>query len=407
MNTEARKHRIAIVSPFLDKRHGTERPVVEWVSLLSDHFEIHIYSQAVEDLDLEKISVHPIPKLPGPHLFNFLWWFAANHVWRAWDRYVRRIRYDIVLTPGTNCLDADVVSVHIAFAEFVARVKSELNFSRNPLRSWPRLLHRRIYYGIIIALENHIYTNPRHRLVYISRKVVADVERFYGQRKPSPILYAGIDHDVFNPDRTCALRPSSRQQLRLENSRFVLLLVGNDWHKKGIRALLNCLCLLTDLPIDLLVVGSDDPSTFRALVAEKRLSDRVHFLPPRKDVEFYYAAADVYVGPSLEDAYALPPAEAMACGLPVITSLQAGVSEIITNGIDGLVLPDPTNSAQLASMIRRLHDDHNFRKLLGAKAFETALQFSWEQNARDLVGLFEEIIARKARLHAHTLTQES
>jgi UDP-glucose:(heptosyl)LPS alpha-1,3-glucosyltransferase len=403
----ARKYRIAVVSPFLDKRHGTERRVVEWTSRLCDRFEIHIYSQAVEDLDLAKVHFHQLPKLPGPHLFNFLWWFAANHAWRAWDRYMRRLRYDIVLTPGTNCLDADVVSVHIVFAEFFARVKSELKFGRNPLRFWLRLLHRRIYYRIIIALERQIYTNPRRTLVYIAQKVVADMERFYGRREFSPILYAGIDHDVFNPDRTRALRPANRQQLRLEDSRFVLLLVGNDWHKKGIRALLESLCLLRDLPIDLLVAGSDDPSTFRVLVAEKELSDRVRFLPPRKDVELYYAAADVYVGPSLEDAYAQPPAEAMACGLPVIASSQAGVSEIITDGIDGLILPDPANSAQLASMIRRLHDDRDFRERLGAKAAETARQFTWEQNARDLAAIFEEIIRRKSGLQAQTLTQET
>ena len=49
-------------------------------------------------------------------------------------------------------------------------------------------------------------------------------------------------------------------------------------------------------------------------------------------------AADAYVGPSLEDAFALPPAEAMACGLPVIVSNQAGACEIITDGVDGIVL---------------------------------------------------------------------
>ena len=59
-------------------------------------------------------------------------------------------------------------------------------------------------------------------------------------------------------------------------------------------------------------------------------------LPPRKDVEFYYAAADVYAGPSLQDSYAMPPAEAMACGLPVIVSASAGVSEIVTSGKDRL-----------------------------------------------------------------------
>jgi len=48
------KPRVAVISPFLDKRHGTERRVVEWISRLTDNFEIHVYSQHVEDLDLSK-----------------------------------------------------------------------------------------------------------------------------------------------------------------------------------------------------------------------------------------------------------------------------------------------------------------------------------------------------------------
>lgn len=89
--------------------------------------------------------------------------------------------------------------------------------------------------------------------------------------------------------------------------------------------------------------------------------------PPRKDVEFCYAAADVYTGPSLQDSYAMPVAEAMACGLPVITS-AAGVSEIVTNGVDGLILEDPRDAAGLAAMIRRLHEDKKFRDRLGERS---------------------------------------
>ena len=88
----------------------------------------------------------------------------------------------------------------------------------------------------------------------------------------------------------------------------------------------------------------------------------VHILPPRKDVEFYYAAADAYVGPSLEDTFALPAAEAMACGLPVIISARAGASDIVHDGVDALVLNDPKDAAALATMIRRLYTDEPFRE---------------------------------------------
>ena len=82
--------RIAVVSPFIDKRHGTERRVAECVQRLAGEYEIHVYSNRVEDVDLDKITWHRIPALPGPHLFGYLWWFLANHLWRWRDSPVPR-----------------------------------------------------------------------------------------------------------------------------------------------------------------------------------------------------------------------------------------------------------------------------------------------------------------------------
>ena len=130
----------------------------------------------------------------------------------------------------------------------------------------------------------------------------------------------------------CVTRRASSSVLRAIDSR--LLLVGNDLRKKGISVLLDAMSELRELPLDLLLVGREDPAPFRAYGSRKEaLEDRVHFLPPRKDVEFYYAAADAYTGPSLEDTFALPPAEAMACGLPVIVSAENGTFEIITDNL--------------------------------------------------------------------------
>ena len=407
MNDLAHRPRVAVVSPFLDKSHGTERIIIEWITRLSPDFEFHIYSQKVEDLDLSTVVWHRIPKLRGPHLLNYLWWFAANRLKRAWDRRVRGLNFEVVFSPGVNCLDADVISVHIVFGEFFRRVRSELRFRGNPARFWPTLLHRWLYYRLIIFLESRVYANPKNILILIAKKTAADLDRLYHRRDGCKILYLGFDHATYHPQRRAASRDASRAALGVPDGRFQLLMVGNDWHKKGIRVLFESLSLLRDLPIDLMLVGSENSAPFRAMAAAKELSGRVRFLPPRKDVEFYYAAADVYVGPSLEDTFALPPVEAMSCGLPVIVSRENGAYEIMTDGADGLILDDPTDAAALASMIRRLYNDRDLCECMGAKAVETARQFSWEQNARDLAAIFEQIIRRKSGRQAQTLTQES
>jgi glycosyltransferase involved in cell wall biosynthesis len=388
--------RLAVVSPFLDKSHGTERMVVEWISHLADDFEIHVYSQDVEDIDLSKVLWHRIPKQRGPHLFNFLWWFIANHVCRAWNR-ARGLNYDLVFSPGINCLDPDAVSVHIVFAEFVRRVRSELAFARNSLSSWPRLIHRRLYYRLIIFLEGIVFRNPKIQLILTASQSGAEIERFYARSGGLPVVSAGLDHMAFNPERRLAIRAAARAALGLGDDRFAILMVGNDWRKKGLPTLLSALGLLSSLPVDLLIVGRDDPDPFATLIRDNKLGSRVHFLPPRKDVEFYYAAADVYAGPSLEDTFALPASEAMACGLPVIISGRAGASELVTHGIDGLILDDPTNGESLAAMIRRLYENPELRAQLGQNASKSAQKYTWERSSRELAKIFEDVLQRKAK----------
>jgi glycosyltransferase involved in cell wall biosynthesis len=406
MPTVAQKPRLAVVSPFLDKRHGTERRVVEWISRLTDAFDVHVYSQQVQDLDLGKITWHRIPKLPGPHLFNFLWWFAANHLWRVCDRRFRGLRYDLVFSPGINCLDADVVSVHIVFAQYLSSLHGQLELKKHSPLSWPRLLHRKAYYAFIISLERRVYSRADTRVILIARRTQAELEKFYGGRAPCPVVYLGLDHDVFNPRRTLALRSNARKEVGIEEDRFNLLLVGNDWRNKGFPVLLNVLTELRDLPVDVLLVSRENVTALRHMVAAQGLDGRVKFLAPRADIHHYYAAADAYVGPSLEDTFAQPPAEAMACGLPVIVSSANGTSEIITNGVDGLILEDPQDTKTLASMVRRLWEDREYRERLGQSAAVTARRYTWERNAAELRAIFDEMLLRKEPVEHHQLGQE-
>jgi glycosyltransferase involved in cell wall biosynthesis len=85
----------------------------------------------------------------------------------------------------------------------------------------------------------------------------------------------------------------------------------------------------------------------------------------------------------------------MASGLPVIASAEAGVSEVVSHGLDGLVLKDPANIGELAGLIERLYRDASFRSRLGENAAETARRYSWDRNAQELDSLFQEIVRLK------------
>jgi glycosyltransferase involved in cell wall biosynthesis len=97
----------------------------------------------------------------------------------------------------------------------------------------------------------------------------------------------------------------------------------------------------------------------------------------------------------------------MACGLPVIASGTAGASEIITDGLDGLILKDPTDSTALAALIRRIYEEAEFRTAMGKKANETTQQYTWKRNGEELLKIFQEVLQRKTGAAARSLAQES
>jgi glycosyltransferase involved in cell wall biosynthesis len=380
----SRKLRLAVVSPFVDKRHGTERRVAECISRLADDFEIHVYSNRVGDVPLEKIHWRRIPAWPGPHLFAYLWWFAANHLWRWWDKSVRGICFDLVYSPGINCMDADAITVHVVFSQLLRRTRDDLRLSVNPISSWPRMLHRRLYYCLIAALERRVYTCLNASVAAISKKVAAELAGEFGRGESIPIIYHGTDTDAFNPELRCQRRAEVRRQFGLADAELVLLLIGNGWSNKGLPCLIEAIGSLRNIPVKLLIVGRDDRTPYLERARRISIRERLLFLDPSPDVMRFYAACDVYTGPSLQDSFAQPPAEAMACGLPVITSRDNGTTEIISDRVDGLILQESSDANSLAALIRELYLNPALRQRIGEAAAKTAARFTWEENARQM-----------------------
>ncbi len=210
MTTTHHRPRVAVVSPFLDKQHGTERCIVEQLQGLADEFEFHVYSTRVSDLDLNKIVWHRIPDIPGPLLIKYCWFFCTNHISRWRDRTFRNLTVELTYSPGINCFNADLIAVHIVFAEFLRVVREDLRLRNHPPSFWPRLLHRRLFYRLIVILERRIYVRPDLPLIAVSNKVKDDLWRFYGRREGLFTIHNGIDCDKFNPAIRKRLRTAAR-----------------------------------------------------------------------------------------------------------------------------------------------------------------------------------------------------
>jgi glycosyltransferase involved in cell wall biosynthesis len=392
--------RLAVVSPFVDRRHGTERALAELLERLARdyHCEIHLYAERAEDLALAGsrnahatptgfVVWHKVPSFPGPHLAKFLAWMIANSCLRWWHRITRGLWFDLVLSPGVNCWNADIIIVHVVFQR-LRELSLEKPAGETPeFRSW-RVLHRRAYYGLWTALERRLYSDPRTVLAAVSQRTATLLTEYFGRRDVR-VIPNGVDNQLFCESNRSARREQARQRLGFCDADFILLLIGNDWRVKGVPAILSAMVQLPTLPIHLLVVGNDAPESFRAQATRLGLLDHCHWESPRPEVLDFYAAADVYVSPSREDSFGLPVAEAMACGLPVITSSQAGVSALLRDGIDGFVLGNPQDTQSLTRILQRLYGDPSFRRNVGEAAARTAKDWTWDRSAAEFWSLLQ------------------
>jgi glycosyltransferase involved in cell wall biosynthesis len=129
-----------------------------------------------------------------------------------------------------------------------------------------------------------------------------------------------------------------------------------------------------------------------AEVARQSLDGRVVFPGPIPDDDLpgLLSAAEIFVYPSLYEGFGLPPLEAMACGVPVVSSSSSSLPEVV--GDAGLVV-DPLRVDELAVAMWRALTDVALRSLLRARGFERIKMFTWEEAARQTVKVYKEAIA--------------
>ncbi len=192
-------------------------------------WEVLLYSQRVEDVKGVSsnsakdsggtIFWRKVPDISGPHLIKFIWWFAANHLARWRDSRNPDLLPDVIYSPGINCMDTDAIDVHIVFHEFYKCVRPEMRLSRLPLAAWPRTLHRKLYYRLIMFLEQRIYRNPRVRLAAVSQHL-ANKLQIHFQRTDVVVITNAVDSEKFFPAVRLARR--SEEVSRLDLPRRIL-----------------------------------------------------------------------------------------------------------------------------------------------------------------------------------------
>jgi UDP-glucose:(heptosyl)LPS alpha-1,3-glucosyltransferase len=222
------------------------------------------------------------------------------------------------------------------------------------------------------------------------------MKRYFGVPDEAlTVITNGVDIRRFTPEMRQERRREERGQLGLDAHELAVLFAGTGFERKGLRYAVEAAGLVAkDAPVRLLVAGRGPAGPYARLARRMGVEDRVNFLGETGDIEALYAAADVFVLPTLYDPFPNACLEAMACGVPVVTTRITGVAEIIDPGVDSFVVESGDAVLDLAAALRALLDPSR-REAVGIAARRKAEQHSFEANLDRNLALYEEVLALK------------
>lgn len=265
---------------------------------------------------------------------------------RAVQRIIASEEFDLVQShervPGCHLYRAGD-GVHATWLASRARVQSPLARKLTRLHPWHRYT---------LAAEAAMFRHPALCAVICNSAMVRrDVAMRFGVADAKlHVIHNGVDLHHFHPELREQLRDVTRDVLSIPAKAPLLLFVGSGFERKGLPSLLRAMAVMQNRETHLLIVGHDKhPAAMCRLAHELNIGERTHFLGGKADVRPYYATADVFALPTLYDPFPNAALEALACGLPVLTSTECGVAELITSAC-GTVVEAFDYKAQAAAL---------------------------------------------------------
>jgi UDP-glucose:(heptosyl)LPS alpha-1,3-glucosyltransferase len=287
----------------------------------------------------------------------------------------------------------DIFTVHSCHKAWITTAKKKADGWVNKLKkSWVNPLH-----ALLVGIEGYSLRVSR-KVVAISRLMEKEVVEYH-RVAPSKVacIYNGIEITEFSIDNKIKYRNEVRRGLGIADNAFVVIFPAHEFRRKGLEEVIKAAAKLGRKDIVILVVGRDDPAPFVAIAEKSGIKKNVIYAGMVSDIQKYYAASDAMVFPTDYEPFGLVILEAMATGLPVITSRQAGAAELMIDGRNGLLLDDPRNIDDIAEKIKTLYEDRTYCENLGGEARKTAEKYSWDVITGETLKLYSKVVgARKA-----------
>lgn len=375
--------KIALVVHDIGKKRGHDRYVMELATALADRHEIHLFACTCEDIDRSRVTFHPVHAFMWPDLLKMLS-FLVSATWQ-----LRKHQFDIIHTQGVCSLKHHVTTAHFCQGRWqeVYRTLSQTNVAGT------RKLYHKLVMSIMYVLEKAMYRSKRtQHVIALSQQIKNDLVHYYGRpADTTTVVHNGINIDEFHPDNIQVYRDKLRVELDIAPDAFVILFVG-EFQRKGLRYVIEALEKLQDAPQVLLIAAGDTVTEpYLDLVQNLGVESHVRFMGHQADIKTFYAMSDAYVFPVHYEPFGFTITEAMATGIPVVTSAQAGAAEIIRDGEDGLLISDPQDTGEIAHHIQRLIDDPVLCQRLGSQGRKRVEALDWRLFAEKVEHIYTSV----------------
>jgi UDP-glucose:(heptosyl)LPS alpha-1,3-glucosyltransferase len=368
--------RIAFVVHDYHRRGGHARYTAELASRFKRDHEVTVFADRFEEAEPAGITYRHIPAVRVNAL-------AAIVSFLLPAALLVRGRFDIVHAQGLCSLRQDVVTAHICQAAWFAAAE---RFGEPP--AW----RKRVFRSVVTRLERWLMSpGSAGRFIAPSQRVRDDLATHLGVRDKVNVIYHGTDTEAFHPLNRAKWRRPIRSELGLGLDECVALYVGDL--QKGMPAAIRALARAPS--VRLVSVSNSDPRPYAALAASAGVAERVKFIPAVADIAPYYAAADLLLFPTFYDAFGMVVSEAMASGLPVVTSRAAGAAELIKPGESGWLTAEPWDAEQIAAGVRALAGDAGLREKMGAAARSAIESYTWDRTAAATMAVYRELLAER------------
>jgi UDP-glucose:(heptosyl)LPS alpha-1,3-glucosyltransferase len=373
--------RVAMSSSRFNQQGGIERASYEVANGLAALGQsVTLVAQDI-DPDPQALEWLKVDLAPGPD-FLTPWRYP-----RAATRRIRGRSFDIVHNQGGCALRGqDVITAHSCHRAWWQMKFRQGEAARAVLN--PR-------HHVVLHVERANYRpGAFRRVIAVSAGVGRELGEHYGvPPELVTVIPNGVDSDRFQPADAAARRQAVRQRHGFADSDVVLLFVGKEFRRKGLGALVESLPHIPE-HVKVLVVGGDDQAPFDALARRLGVRDRVAFAGHTTATEDYFQAGDVFMLPTLYEAFALVTLEAAAAGLPLVTTEVNGTEDFVVSGQNGFFIGRTPQS--IAAALKPLIESPDLRRRLGEEARRRVRGYTWESVAARTLEVYERVAAESA-----------